>query len=217
MATATLPSASTDFQASAGAGCNSTANLPGAPVIADEDLPKTEKKDKKSKDKKSKDKKSKDKKAKDKKKKKDAAASEKEPKPIRQAVGVIVIDPATRKVLMLSSRKNKDAYVLPRDDCKTDPAEEHPEKAALRLLNEKAGVAATFLTSRVGSYSESNKKGKVIAHHWMYEVHAPTLLETWPNADRQRVWVPYEDALKATEKKRMSHLALEKCSLAKSA
>ncbi|GAN07583.1 hypothetical protein MAM1_0168d07083 [Mucor ambiguus] len=215
MATATLPNASTDFQTSAGAGCNNSANLPGAPVIADEDLPKTKKKDKKSKDKKSKDKKSKDKKSKD--KKKDAAASEKEPKPIRQAVGVIVIDPATRKVLMLSSRKNEGAYVLPRDDCKTDPAEEHPEKAALRLLNEKAGVAATFLTSRVGSYSESNKKGKVIAHHWMYEVHAPTLLETWPNADRQRVWVPYEDALKATEKKRMSHLALEKCSLANSA
>lgn len=130
---------------------------------------------------------------------------------------MIVIDPATHKVLMLSSRKNEGAYVLPRDDCKTEPVEEHPEKAALRLLNEKAGVAATFLSSRVGSYSESNKKGKVIAHHWMYEVHAPTLLETWPNADRQRVWVPYEDALKATEKKRMSHLALEKCSLAKSA
>ena len=87
MATATLPSVSNDFQASAGAGCSSTANLPGAPVIADEDLPKTEKKekkDKKSKDKKSKDKKSKDKKSKDKKKKKDAAVAEKEPKPIRQ-------------------------------------------------------------------------------------------------------------------------------------
>jgi hypothetical protein len=79
MATATLPSVSTDFQTSAGAGCSSTVNLPGAPVIADEDLPKTEKKDKKSKSKKSKDKKSKDKK-----KKKDAAVAEKEPKPIRQ-------------------------------------------------------------------------------------------------------------------------------------
>lgn len=78
MATATLPSVSTEFQPSTGVGCNNTANLPGAPVIADEDLPKKEKKDKKSKDKKSK-----DKKAKDKKKKKDAGA-EKETKPIRQ-------------------------------------------------------------------------------------------------------------------------------------
>lgn len=106
-----------------------------------------------------------------------------------QAVGVIVIDPATQKVLMLSSRKKEGAYVLPRDDCQTEPTEEHPEKAAIRLLHEKAGVAATFLSSRVGSYAESNKKGRVIAHHWMYEVNAPTLLETWPDATRQRVWV----------------------------
>jgi ADP-ribose pyrophosphatase YjhB (NUDIX family) len=99
---------------------------------------------------------------------------------------VIVIDPATQKVLMLESRKRPGAYVLPRDDCQT---EEHPEKAALRLLMDKAGVSTSFLSCRVGSYSESNKKGRVIAHHWMYEVHAPTLLETWPESDRQRVWV----------------------------
>jgi ADP-ribose pyrophosphatase YjhB (NUDIX family) len=116
---------------------------------------------------------------------------------------------------MTESRKKQGTYVLPRDDCQTtESTEEHPEKAAIRLLHDKAGVSTSFLNSRVGSYSESNKKGKVIAHHWMYEVHAPTLLETWPNADRQRVWVPYEEALKATEKKRMSHLALQKCSLA---
>ncbi|GAA5807182.1 hypothetical protein MFLAVUS_000536 [Mucor flavus] len=175
-------------------------NVPGSDVVADEDVPK-EKKDKK--DKKNK---------KSKKSKKDK--EEKEAKPIRQAVGVIVIDPATQKVLMLSSRKKEGAYVLPRDDCQTEPTEEHPEKAAIRLLHEKAGVAATFLSSRVGSYAESNKKGRVIAHHWMYEVNAPTLLETWPDATRQRVWVPYSDALKATESKRMSHLALTKCTLA---
>lgn len=102
---------------------------------------------------------------------------------------------------MLSSRKKEGAYVLPRDDCQTEPTEEHPEKAAIRLLHEKAGVAATFLSSRVGSYAESNKKGKVIAHHWMYEVNAPTLLETWPDATRQRVWVNFI----SREKKRVKH------------
>lgn len=90
---------------------------------------------------------------------------------------------------MLGSRKKEGAYVLPRDDCQTEPTEEHPEKAAIRLLHEKAGVTASFLSSRVGSYSEANKKGKIIAHHWMYEVNAPTLLETWPDATRERVWV----------------------------
>ncbi|KAI9365136.1 hypothetical protein BD770DRAFT_377877 [Pilaira anomala] len=177
----------------------------GSDVVADEDAPKKEKKDKK------------DKKDKKEKKKEKKSEEEKEPKPIRQAVGVIVIDPATQKVLLLSSKKKEGAYVLPRDDCQTEPTEEHPEKAAIRLLHEKAGVAATFLSSRVGSYSESNKKGKVTAHHWMYEVNAPTLLETWPESDRKRVWVSYEDALKAVEGKRMSHLALTKCSLATSA
>ncbi|KAI9484115.1 MAG: hypothetical protein EXX96DRAFT_560952 [Benjaminiella poitrasii] len=224
MATATLPSVSPMIAPTA-VGYSTPASLPGAPVIADEDLPqkkekkeKKSKKDKKAKDKKAKDKKAKDKKASNKKKatKKDTSAEKpKEPKPIRQAVGVIVIDPSTQKILMLESKKKQGTYVLPRDDCKSKPLEEHPEKAALRLLHEKAGVSATFLTARVGSYSESNKKGKVIAHHWMYEVHGPTLLQSWPGVNRQRVWVPYEEALKATEKKRMSHLALEKCSLAK--
>jgi ADP-ribose pyrophosphatase YjhB (NUDIX family) len=127
---------------------------------------------------------------------------------------VIVIDAATQKVLLLSSRKREGAYVLPRGDCNANP-EEHPEKAALRILQETAGASATFLTSRVGSYSEANKKGKVVAHHWMYEVHSPVFQNTWPESERQRVWVPYKDALAATENKRMSHLALQKCSLAK--
>ncbi|GAA5797831.1 hypothetical protein HPULCUR_003227 [Helicostylum pulchrum] len=165
-------------------------NVPGSDVVADEDVRKEKKEKKEKKDKKEK---------KTKKSKKDK--EEKEAKPIRQAVGVIVIDPATQKVLMLSSRKKEGAYVLPRDDCQTEPTEEHPEKAAIRLLHEKAGVAATFLSSRVGSYAESNKKGKVIAHHWMYEVNAPTLLETWPDATRQRVWVNFI----SREKKRVKH------------
>ncbi|KAI7903613.1 uncharacterized protein BX663DRAFT_551308 [Cokeromyces recurvatus] len=188
-------------------GCNSTTTpLPsGVPVISNDDLlPKKDNKNKKSKDKK--------KKA----SKKDSSVKKsKESKPIRQAVGVIVIDPATQKILMLESKKKKGTYVLPRDDCKTKPTEEHPEQAALRLLHEKAGVSTSYLSARIGSYSQANKKGKITAHHWMYEVHGPTLLKTWPNSNRQRVWVSYEEALKATENKRMSHLALERCSLAR--
>jgi ADP-ribose pyrophosphatase YjhB (NUDIX family) len=131
-----------------------------------------------------------------------------------KAVGVIVIDAATQKVLLLSSRKREGAYVLPRGDCNANP-DEHPEKAALRILQETAGASATFLTNRVGSYAEANKKGKVVAHHWMYEVHSPVFQNTWPESERQRVWVTYNEALAATKNKRMSHLALQKCSLAK--
>ncbi|KAI8971220.1 hypothetical protein BDB01DRAFT_811763 [Pilobolus umbonatus] len=115
---------------------------------------------------------------------------------------------------MLAGKKKEGVFVLPRDDCKVDPEEEHPEKAALRVLLEEAGVSADYLTRLIGSFDDTSKKGRVTAQHWMYEVHAPALLDTWSNADRERVWVTYEEALTATEKKKMSHLALEKCSLA---
>ncbi|KAI8371922.1 hypothetical protein BD560DRAFT_395844 [Blakeslea trispora] len=189
--------------------------LPGAPVVPDEDSSekkkKKEKKDKKEKEKEKKkekkdkkDKKDKQKdKAKEKKKKEESAEQD---KPIRQAVGVIVIDQSTQKILLLESLKRPGAYVLPRDDCLPD---EHPEKAAIRLLAEKAGIQTTFLSCRVGSYSETNKKGRITDQHWMYEVHSYNLLES----DRQK-WFTYEDALGALKEKKISHLALEKCSLA---
>lgn len=78
-------------------------------------------------------------------------------------------------------------------------------------MKEKAGVQTQAVNTRIGTYSETNKKGKVTTYHWMYEVNDATILE---NSERQRVWVSYEEALQATEKKRMSHLALQKCSLA---
>ncbi|KAI8362664.1 hypothetical protein EDC96DRAFT_444776 [Choanephora cucurbitarum] len=180
--------------------------VPGEPVIADEDqLGKKEKKEKKDKkDKKDKKKDKKKEKSKDKKKKEDVLE---QAKPVRQAVGVIVIDSATQKILLLESKKRPGAYVLPRDDCLPD---EHPEKAATRLLAEKAGIQTTFLSCRVGSYSETNKKGRITDQHWMYEVNSYSLLPS----DRQRSWFTYEEALEALKEKKISHLALEKCSLA---
>lgn len=97
-----------------------------------------------------------------------------------------MIDSANQKILMIESRKNKDVFVLPRDDCHP---QEHPEKAAIRLLHDKAGINTNYLSKRVGCFSESNKKGRVVAHHWMYEVHNPKLLDNWPESNRKRVWV----------------------------
>ncbi|KAI8368173.1 uncharacterized protein BYT42DRAFT_539300 [Radiomyces spectabilis] len=143
----------------------------------------------------------------------DKDSTGKKKKGIRQAVGIIVIDPATKKVLMLSSRKQEGALRLPRGQCNRD-TQEQPEAAALRVLHEEAGVSTNGLNCRVGTYTEANKKGNIIAHHWMYEVHASTLMDTWPASDRQRFWVSYKDALLATADRRMAHLALTNCSLA---
>lgn len=155
------------------------------------------------------DKKVEKKKNKKKDKKKTNKKTKKEPvnKPIREAVGVIIVNRSEKKVLMLGSRKDEKVLVVPRDDCQMD---EHPEKAAVRILHQKAGVDALFLSKRIGCFSESNKKGRVVAHHWMYEVHNPTLLDQWPESSRKRVWMTYEEALKASENKRMARLALEK-------
>ncbi|KAI9024273.1 hypothetical protein CLU79DRAFT_746407 [Phycomyces nitens] len=116
---------------------------------------------------------------------------------------------------MLSNPKKDGALRLPRGDCLTDPAPEHPEKAAMRILLEKAGVSVDYMTRRIGTYTEANKKGKITAHHWMFEVHNPTLLDTWPESDRTRSWVTVNEALIATEDRRMSHLALNNSSLIK--
>ncbi|KAG1380946.1 hypothetical protein G6F61_003611 [Rhizopus arrhizus] len=164
-------------------------NTIGTPVIANDAV--QEKKKKKGK--------------KDKKKKKQVS----EDKAIREAVGVIVIDSNTKKILMLASRKDENILVLPRDDCNVDQ-QEHPEKAAIRLLHDKAGIEAHYLAKRLGCFSESNKKGRVVAHHWMYEVHNPILLDDWPESNRKRVWMTHEEALKASENKRMARLALQK-------
>lgn len=77
--------------------------------------------------------------------------------------------------------------MLPRGDCnqKDDPAQ-----AALRILFEEAGVFASQVNCCVGTYTDANKKGKIVAHNWMYEVHDALLLETWPSSEqRKREWV----------------------------
>ncbi|KAI9283418.1 hypothetical protein BY458DRAFT_531002 [Sporodiniella umbellata] len=78
-------------------------------------------------------------------------------KPIRQAVGGIVI--MDNKVLMLSSRKSDNALRLPRGDCRDD---ELPEKAVLRVLRDEAGIETDHIKQRVGTYTKANKKGKIV-------------------------------------------------------
>ncbi|KAL1931249.1 hypothetical protein VTP01DRAFT_10386 [Rhizomucor pusillus] len=108
-------------------------------------------------------------------------------KPIRQAIGVLVIDKKAKRVLLISSRKREGAFVLPRGDC--NEAEE-PAQAALRILFEEAGVFASQVSCRVGTFTEANKKGNIVAHNWMYEVHDAMLLENWPaSKQRNRKWV----------------------------
>lgn len=106
---------------------------------------------------------------------------------VHQAIGVLVIDKKAKRVLLISSRKREGAFVLPRGDC--NEAEE-PAQAALRIIFEEAGVFASQVSCRVGTFTEANKKGNIVAHNWMYEVHDAMLLENWPaSKQRNRKWV----------------------------
>ncbi|CAO3645707.1 unnamed protein product [Mucor hiemalis] len=115
-----------------------------------------------------------------------AGTEKKAKKPIRQAVGGLVVDAASKKVLMLSSRKAEGAFRLPRGNCEEN---ESPEDAVVRVLQQEAGIQVDKTAVRVGTYTEANKKGKIVGHHWMYEVNDYTLLDSWPALDRNRVWV----------------------------
>jgi predicted NUDIX family NTP pyrophosphohydrolase len=87
---------------------------------------------------------------------------------------------------MLSSRKAENAFRLPRGNCEEN---ETPEQAVVRVLAAEAGIQVDKVAVRVGTYTEANKKGKIVGHHWMYEVQGYTLLDSWPALDRKRVWV----------------------------
>jgi ADP-ribose pyrophosphatase YjhB (NUDIX family) len=89
---------------------------------------------------------------------------------------------------MLSSRKSEGVFRLPRGNC---DGIETPEQAMLRVLHDEAGVQVDEVTQRVGTYTEANKKGKIVGHHWIYEVKNPVLLDSWPALDRKRVWVSF--------------------------
>ncbi|KAI8339588.1 hypothetical protein BC941DRAFT_451028 [Chlamydoabsidia padenii] len=141
-------------------------------------------------------------------------ADKKKKKVIRQAVGLVVIDPATKRVLMLSSKKRENAYVIPKGDCIMEPQVESYEDAAYRVLME-AGIKAHGLSRRIAVYTDANKKGKIVGHHAMFECTSFSLMQPPANFDRTRVWVAYDVALRATEDRPLSLMALKNSTLAR--
>ncbi|KAI8888707.1 hypothetical protein K501DRAFT_172461 [Backusella circina FSU 941] len=142
------------------------------------------------------------------------APEKKEKKPIRQVVGAVVIDTENKRVLMLSSNKFENVYCLPKGICETE--EETHEEAIIRCLHDEAGLQVEKVNRRIGTYTEANKRGKIVAHHWMYEVLDPTLMESWPALDREREWFSFRDAIGYSSEHHISRLALNNSKLGKS-
>ncbi|KAF7729015.1 hypothetical protein EC973_005046 [Apophysomyces ossiformis] len=131
---------------------------------------------------------------------------------IRQVAGCLPIDPVNKRFLLISSRKNVNTWVLPKGGWETD---ETQEQAALRETWEEAGVKGN-ITRHIGVFAERTKKGKVKAHHWIYELEIQEVVKKFPEKKkRERRWFTYDEALLAArapyihEAIRMSSLAPE--------
>ncbi|KAG0170179.1 hypothetical protein DFQ28_002244 [Apophysomyces sp. BC1034] len=114
---------------------------------------------------------------------------------IRQVAGCLPIDPVNKRFLLISSRKNVNTWVLPKGGWETN---ETQEQAALRETWEEAGIKGN-ITRHVGVFAEKTKKGKVKAHHWIYELEIQEVVKKFPEKKkRERRWFTYDEALLAT-------------------
>ncbi|OAC97675.1 hypothetical protein MUCCIDRAFT_157571 [Mucor lusitanicus CBS 277.49] len=115
------------------------------------------------------------------------------------------------RVLLISSRKNKDAWVLPKGGWEQDETQEH---AATRETWEEAGIKGT-ITRQLGVFEErTNKKRHLKAHHWIFEMQIDEVAKKFPEKKkRERRWFTFQEALVATQDHRYIQEALMQSSL----
>lgn len=130
---------------------------------------------------------------------------------IRQVAGCIPLDLGNRRVLLISSRKNKNAWVLPKGGWEQDETQKH---AAQRETWEEAGVKGT-ITKYLGVFEErTNKKRHLKAHHWIFEMQIEEVAKKFPEKKkRERRWFTFEESLVATQSHRYIQEALLQSSL----
>ncbi|KAI7863408.1 NUDIX hydrolase domain-like protein [Spinellus fusiger] len=115
---------------------------------------------------------------------------------VRQVAGCLPIDPKSKRVLLISSRKKANAWVLPKGGWETN---ETKEQAALRETWEEAGVKGVIYR-HVGVFVDKSNKGKVKAHHWVYELEIYEVMKKFPERKkRERRWFTYEESLLAVK------------------
>ncbi|RCH79283.1 hypothetical protein CU098_005721 [Rhizopus stolonifer] len=130
---------------------------------------------------------------------------------VRQVAGCVPIDIQNGRVLLISSRKNKDAWVLPKGGWEQDETQQH---AAQRETWEEAGIKGTIV-KQLGVFEElTNKKRRLKAHHWIFEMHIEEVVKKFPERKkRERRWFTLHEALIATKTHRYIQEALLKSSL----
>ncbi|CAO3693282.1 unnamed protein product [Rhizopus stolonifer] len=111
---------------------------------------------------------------------------------IRQISGSIAIDPKTNKVLVISSSKHENVWVLPKGGWESD---ETREEAAKREAYEEGGVNGV-IKSFVGSFIDYDYYGQPKGNVWFYELEVESIYDSWPEDDfRQRKWCTLDEAM----------------------
>ncbi|KAI8878970.1 hypothetical protein K501DRAFT_257622 [Backusella circina FSU 941] len=130
---------------------------------------------------------------------------------VRQVAGCIPIDVKNQRILLISSRKNKNTWVVPKGGWEKDETQKH---AAQRETWEEAGIKGTIV-QHLGVFEERTaKKNLLKAHHWIYEMHIIELAKKFPEKKkRERRWFSYEEALAATREHPYIQEAIKKSSL----
>ncbi|GAA5808055.1 hypothetical protein MFLAVUS_001437 [Mucor flavus] len=130
---------------------------------------------------------------------------------VRQVAGCIPLDLKNGRILLISSRKNKNAWVLPKGGWEQDETQKH---AAERETWEEAGIKGT-ITRQLGVFEErTNKKKFVKAHHWIFEMVIDEVAKKFPEKKkRERRWFTFEESLVATQDHRYIQEAIIQSSL----
>ncbi|KAI8988741.1 NUDIX hydrolase domain-like protein [Pilobolus umbonatus] len=130
---------------------------------------------------------------------------------IRQVAGCIPLDMINKRILLISSRKKKNAWVLPKGGWEHDETQKH---AAQRETWEEAGIKGT-ITHCLGVFEERTpKKNKLKAHHWIFEMEIEEVAKKFPERKkRERRWFTFEEALIATQHHPYIQQAISQCSL----
>ncbi|KAI8064851.1 NUDIX hydrolase domain-like protein, partial [Gilbertella persicaria] len=128
---------------------------------------------------------------------------------IRQVAGCLPIDPLSKRVVLISSSKNPDNWVIPKGGWEVDETQEH---AALRETWEEGGIKGRIVR-HLGVFVERNKK-KIKAHHWIYEMEIDEIAKKYPERKkRDRRWFTYDEALIATQNNRYIQEAIRLSSI----
>ncbi|KAI8335798.1 NUDIX hydrolase domain-like protein [Chlamydoabsidia padenii] len=111
---------------------------------------------------------------------------------IRQVAGCLPIDPINKRILLISSsNKNKDNWVIPKGGWEDD---ETQAQAALRETWEEAGIKGR-ITRPLGVFEEATKK-QIKGHHWIFELEIDEVCKKFPEKKkRERRWYTYDEAL----------------------